>query len=247
MIVLYVIVGIGALGNLAGGDDSDGDTTAGAETTTTEAAGTETTVPTTDPEPTTTTVPPTTTTTVPPTTTTTLPPGFDPFTVEGSGDDFIEFSTPGDLPAVLEITYTGGSNFSITSYTRTNDYVDLLVNEIGAYEGVRPINFAVGDKVGFLEISASGPWTINAVYLLDLEIQTGQAAGSGDDVIIMNVDSAVVDITHDGSSNFAIWAWTTDDRDLLVNEIGPYDGTVRSLTGFVIYDIAADGNWTISN
>ena len=50
----------------------------------------------------------------------------------------------------------------------------------------------------------------------------------------------------DADTNFSIWAWGTDDRDLIVNEIGPYEGTVRVPSGLFVWDITGNGgNWTI--
>ena len=247
MIAIYIIVGIGVFANLFPADD-EGDTTA-APTTTVEGATTTTAEDITTTEGvTTTTVPLTTTTTVPPTTTTTLPPGFEPFAVEGSGDDFIEFTIPDDHPAVLHIGHGGSSNFAVLSYTAGNDRIDLLVNEIGNYSGSVPVNFVVGEEVGLLEITASGPWTINAQYIFDLPLnQDGEAGGFGDSVVYINVANPGVTFTHQGDSNFAVLAWNEDGRDLLVNEIGDYDGTVRSPTGIVFYQITADGDWTVSD
>ena len=51
---------------------------------------------------------------------------------------------------------------------------------------------------------------------------------------------------YTGESNFAIWVYSTDDRDLLVNAIGTYSGTVFSIAGAFLYDIEADGDWTMS-
>ena len=247
MIVIYVIVGIGIFANLFP-DDDDADTSAG-PTITVEGATTTTTEETTTTEDvTSTTASPTTTTTVPPTTTTTLPAGFPPFSVEGSGDDFIEFTIQNDDPAVLHITHSGFSNFAVISYTAGNDRIDLLVNEIGNYSGSVPVNFQVGEEVGLLEITASGPWTINAEYLFDLPLnQDGEAGGFGDSVLYMNITNPGVTFTHQGDSNFSVLAWNEDGRDLLVNEVGEYDGTVRSPTGIVFYEISANGDWTVSD
>ena len=53
--------------------------------------------------------------------------------------------------------------------------------------------------------------------------------------------------THDGNSNFVVWAYRGNDRDLLVNEIGRYQGTRPILgTAPVVFDIEADGAWTIT-
>lgn len=35
-------------------------------------------------------------------------------------------------------------------------------------------------------------------------------------------------------------------RDLLVNEIGSYDGTVRLGSDALVLEIAADGDWTVA-
>jgi hypothetical protein len=65
-------------------------------------------------------------------------------------------------------------------------------------------------------------------------------------VVVVDVSSPSLSITHDGGSNFVVRAWT-DRRDLLVNEIGPYDGTVRSPTGTVVFEVNADGAWTLTS
>lgn len=248
MIVLYVIIVLIVLIAIIPADDGTGDETA-APTTTVKGATTTTAEDTTTTEDvTTTTVPPTTTTTVPPTTTTTLQPGFDPFSVEGSGDDFIEFTIPNDDLAVLHITHSGSSNFAVISYTAGNDRIDLLVNEIGNYNGTVPVNFLVGEEVGLLEITASGPWTINAKYIFHLPFnQDGEAGGFGDSVVYVSITNPGVAFTHQGDSNFSVLAWNEDGRDLLVNEIGEYNGTVRSPTGIVFYQITANGDWTVSD
>jgi hypothetical protein len=54
-----------------------------------------------------------------------------------------------------------------------------------------------------------------------------------------------VRFTHDGSSNFAVWAYDdSGERDLLVNTIGPYDGWRPIFNdGVYFFEITADGNW----
>jgi len=57
---------------------------------------------------------------------------------------------------------------------------------------------------------------------------------------------SVARFTHDGSSNFIVRAYQGTDEDLVINEIGPYQGA-RPLTGEgpIVLDIDADGNWTV--
>ena len=71
---------------------------------------------------------------------------------------------------------------------------------------------------------------------------------------LIEVESAVniLNITHDGDRNFAVWIYEYGgdrfDRDLLVNEIGSYDGQQLAILeeGKKYYiEVAADGNWTI--
>jgi hypothetical protein len=63
--------------------------------------------------------------------------------------------------------------------------------------------------------------------------------------------AAVAEISHSGSSNFAVWTIGQggDRQDLLVNEIGGYRGTVlfdeQDGQHSVAFQIAADGRWTV--
>jgi hypothetical protein len=53
-------------------------------------------------------------------------------------------------------------------------------------------------------------------------------------------------ISHQGSGNFAIWAYSEDGTDLLVNEIGTYTGESLLADGTFVLEITADGSWTIT-
>ncbi|MCK4388487.1 MAG: hypothetical protein KAW00_06905 [Dehalococcoidia bacterium] len=68
---------------------------------------------------------------------------------------------------------------------------------------------------------------------------------------------SIFHMTHDGASNFIIWLYDRDGYsiDLLVNEIGPFDGsTVVGVTGQIFdaapgihyIDVEADGNWEVT-
>ncbi len=77
-------------------------------------------------------------------------------------------------------------------------------------------------------------------------------SGVGDEVIDgVRLDAGLVTITatHDGSSNFVVWLYGPGgERDLVVNEIGPYRGEravpVRSAGSYTLA-VEADGAWTI--
>lgn len=62
---------------------------------------------------------------------------------------------------------------------------------------------------------------------------------------------AIFRMTHTGSRHFAIWLEddTADLVDLLVNEIGTFNGSTSvhiENTGWFMLDISADGAWTVT-
>lgn len=215
----------------------------GAPTTTAASTATTTSEAPTTTEPETPATEATTTTTETPTTT---QPAWESFAVEGQGDDVIDFTIPDDQPAVLELSHTGSANFALISYTTDGEQIDLLVNTIGPYEGSRPINLQADELVAELEITADGSWSITALPLAELPTMDEAFEGTGDQVILYEGSGDRLTATHDGEANFAVWTWNTTDRDLLVNEIGPYQGTVRIDSATVLIEVVADGNWTFT-
>ena len=74
-------------------------------------------------------------------------------------------------------------------------------------------------------------------------------SGTGSEVVILDPlgeDVFYAHVTHDGSSNFAIWAWGESYPDLIVNDIGAYDGTTLLPDGSLVLQVTADGAWTIA-
>ena len=166
---------------------------------------------------------------------------FDPIVIEGSGDDIIDVPVITDAPVVATFTHSGSRNFAVISFDENGGRLDLLVNTIGGYEGTTPFNFSVPPAE--LEITASGGWTVTLSDLRDRPEFDGSASGSGDAVLFVTTDGERLAATHDGASNFVIRSWG-NQRSLLVNEIGPYSGTVR-LPEALALEIKADGSWTL--
>ena len=124
---------------------------------------------------------------------------------------------------------------------------DLLVNTIGSYAGVRPIDLLDGQQVERLEIKADGPWQVDLLDLAQAQrLQVpGTISGKGDDVVLLlggTADTAA--ITHEGEANFVVRAYGDGFPDLIVNEIGSYSGKVL-LKGAMLLEIVADGDWTV--
>jgi hypothetical protein len=160
-----------------------------------------------------------------------------------------------DGPAIVHITYSGGGHFSVWNYGPDNEPIDLLVNHIGSYEGTRPLDFLDAENTARFEINANGQWEIQIVPFSEMRHVNipGVAEGSGDDVILLYGSGVPDIITIDASqakSNFVVWGWG-NSRDLLVNEIAPYSGTVLIQNnlpidnGALVLVIEATGNWTM--
>jgi hypothetical protein len=227
------------LGLQAGGSNDDETATKGEARS--EASSTTKRSTTTTAEPTTTTTAPTTTTTAPTTTTTAPPPT--PVVLSGSGDAVQPVTLP-DVANIATIGYSGDGNFAVWALDSDLEQVDLLVNVIGGYSGT----VLVPDETTAFEITASGPWTMEVKSLrLTRSFEANAASGVGDDVVLYPGPAGIATISHDGDSNFAVWSYAVSSGrgDLLVNEIGPYSGSVRFPAASVV-QVNANGNWSIT-
>jgi hypothetical protein len=168
-------------------------------------------------------------------------------TYQGSGDSVVEIELPdgSGQAAVATIAHQGSSNFAVWALDSNMAQQDLLVNVIGNYQGTVLFNLSGNDTTS-LEITADGAWSVTVRSLLSLEEFDGSpVSGSGDDVLIYRGKAGVAAITHNGSSNFAVWTYG-DRTDLVVNEIGAYSGSVRWTAGPSVVAISADGEWSIT-
>lgn len=176
---------------------------------------------------------------------------FDTIELQGRGDKIARFVIPEDVGAFAEITYDGTANFAVWTVNASGEETDLLVNEIGAYTGLRLIAFDGDEHAVAFKVESSGRWTITVKPLWEAPYwdRPGNVSGKGDFVLSVNgviEGFAISTITHNGDSNFAVWAYGEAVRDLLVNEIGSYTGEVLWPSGTSLLEITADGKWTIS-
>ena len=157
----------------------------------------------------------------------------------GRGDKILQFDSG---PFVATITHRGTSNFAVWAINDQLDNVGLLVNQIGSYSGDV---LGSSDAYGGLRIEADGRWTVSVVPVSQAPTRSGNVQGKGDAVFFWTgPNRTVAQITHDGSSNFAVWLFTSSGRDLLINDIGPYSGEQIIEDG--IFEITADGAWSIT-
>lgn len=165
------------------------------------------------------------------------------FKAQGSGD-YVATGLIVEGYGVLHVSYNGTGNFSIVSY-ENDEYDDLLVNNIGSYSGDVLIDHSGTFSI---EINADeGNWNITSSGLTVDD--TTSFSGSGDAVTgITSHSGGAWHITNNGSSNFSVIQYGLDSgyMDLLVNEIGNYDGTVMSESGDnIFFKVHSNGNWSI--
>ena len=169
-----------------------------------------------------------------------------PIKLSGTGDSVVDIDK-GDWAAIVKIKYSGGGNFAIWTYGKTGEKYDLIVNTVGVYSGTRPIDFLNNQRTARFEITASGKWEIEVLpstQARSIKVP-GLIEGNGDDVILLigEPDLGKVDASK-ATRNFAIWAYSTTGRDLPVNKIAPYSGTII-LKNAVFLDVKATGPWSI--
>lgn len=181
------------------------------------------------------------------TTSPTETPSPEPITLSGSGDDIIDF-VKWEGAAIGIFTNSGSSNFIVRSFDDEGEYVDLLINTIGSYQGTVPIDFAPDEHTSRLEIKSSGTWEIEILPLGFARYSNvpGIITGKSDDVVILTGEKPdLLKAISTGESNFIVWAYSPSDRDLVFNEIAPYTGTAMLDSSTIVLTISAEGDWSL--
>lgn len=156
--------------------------------------------------------------------------------------------------SIFKMTHSGTSNFSITLMDSDGQRVELLVNEIGKFDGAKAVGIAKkGEYV--LDISANGKWTVKIEQPRPTTADTKPRTftGVGQQVspfVQLNKGLATFKLKHTGKSNFSVLLMDKkgNREELLVNEIGDFDGSKAvgiSKSGLYLLDISADGEWSI--
>lgn len=172
-----------------------------------------------------------------------------PISFSGSGQQVTpEFVLPASFTQV-SLSHQGQRNFIVWAY-RASGREDLLANAIGEYSGVALLQGAPGERL-YLEVKADGPWTVT-ISAVGFDNGAASFSGRGDMVSPLFAPSSQgpqpYRFTHDGQRNFVVWLRCAGGADLGQNEIGPLDvtGVVRFTQGPCLWEIRADGNWSIT-
>lgn len=171
-----------------------------------------------------------------------------PISFVGKGDDIVSLKK-WEGAALVRITSAGTGNFAVWNYDVSGRRIDLLVNTIGAYRGTVLIDqFDNQADTTRLEVNSNGAWQIEVAPLLDATklVVPGALVGKGDDVVLLRgAKPDLMKISHTGSSNFAVWAFSSR-RVLLINDIGNYSGTKPLEISTFLLEIHADGAWNMN-
>lgn len=184
-----------------------------------------------------------------------------PQTISGRGKSVSQkFQLQAGL-STFKMTHVGRSNFAIWLYDSSGERIELLVNEIGSFDGKMALGIEhTGQYV--MDVEADGAWSVVVEQPRPTSAPPVPATFSGHGKAVspfftLNSGLLTFKMTHNGRSNFSIWLLDRDgNRDeLLVNEIGPFNGSkaigVRSsggldvVAGVKVMDIEADGDWSI--
>jgi hypothetical protein len=85
---------------------------------------------------------------------------FAPITVSGTGQKATEKFMLEKGLVVFKMTHSGGGHFSVTLLDSNGDYIALLANEVGAFDGSKAEKINKSGEYLF-DVSADGAWTIS--------------------------------------------------------------------------------------
>jgi hypothetical protein len=171
-------------------------------------------------------------------------------TFRGSGDDVIRIHATKN-PGLIRLTHRGDANFIVHTVNAKGKTEELLVNEIGPYDGTVLFNAYNSKGTIGLEIKADGAWTATFKPLTKARCWcTATLRGTGDQVLKLSPTRGIhtVSAAHTGTANFIVYGYPHPGTygDLLFNEIGRYRGKTLLATGTRLVTVHADGPWTLT-
>jgi len=157
--------------------------------------------------------------------------------------------------AIFHMEHTGSANFIILLLDDHGNWVNLLVNEIGSFDGAKAVGIGITGTYS-LDIQADGDWvvTIEQPHPASAPTVPQTYSDMGKQVsplFTLTSGLTTFHMEHTGSSNFIVLL--LDDYgnwvNLLVNKIGDFSGGKAigiDAPGIHLLDIQADGTWEIT-
>jgi len=105
-------------------------------------------------------------------------------TYSGHGDKLVKLALDSDHVHVATISHSGRANFVITTLDASGGHIDLVVNEIGKYSGVRPLDFD-DERPAAIEVQAMVDWTIVVADAATVPRLSNSTSGHGSAVLVV--------------------------------------------------------------
>jgi len=178
-----------------------------------------------------------------------------PLSFTGHGPQVSDAFTLASGLTTFHMEHSGSANFIVWLLDDQGDWVDLLVNKIGSFDGSKAIGIDA-PGIHLLDIQADGSWAITVEQPTPSSAPSPPQTYTGHGQEFSPFFTLASGLTtfhmeHSGSANFIVWL--LDDQgdwvDLLVNKIGSFDGSKAVSvddSGIYLLDITADGNWDVS-
>ncbi len=141
----------------------------------------------------------------------------------------------------------------VESYDSAGNKADLFVNTIGIYAGWHMLPM---DKVlNRFEIKSNGQWTVEVQPNISNAVTriTAPATyhGEGDSVLGVTCCAApapdTAEFIYPLDKNFVVFSYSKDgSKELLVDEIGPYQGTITLPQKLEFIEVKAVGGWDLN-
>lgn len=181
---------------------------------------------------------------------------FEETTVTGSGDDVIDIPVT-DIPFIMTVTCDSAGDFFAETLDENGaqDYVLY----ISSYDDETPYQGTVTNVQEYLydepdscssqlSIESDVGWTVTFKPMSAMDELVNGQEYTGSQVLYIDADSlSKITFGFSGEGNFAVWGYSAEDWDLLVNGIDSYEGTVLWTypQSFIFVDTSGNtGTWT---
>ena len=156
--------------------------------------------------------------------------------------------------AIFKLTLNATSFFMVNLLDSNGKIVGNLVNGVGSFDGSTALGIQSAGTY-LLNIQADGKWTVTIQQPRPTTAPyTTSFSGKGHtatQLFSMQSGLKIIKMTHDGRLNFIVRILDSNGNliSILVNVIGKFDGNTAvgiQADGIYLFDVQADGNWTIS-
>jgi len=173
------------------------------------------------------------------------------FSYTGNGDDYFKIEKPDDIALIFISGNSEFKHFAVQGVDKNGNNTKLFVNTTDVYTGIRTLDFLDKNNTSYLEVKSSGDWEIEIWPITKAtKLNVGsRLVGMGDEVIMFTDISGLPNSANikgnKEEKHFAVISWG-NHRELLVNTVDEYEGTVRITNPIYFIEIIANDMWEIT-